>query len=311
MAFDISNLPSELAEYSNATRPELLAKVVNEGTTIELVSLQPGVKYKEPIHTLDVDIDVQEGFNCVSTPQGTASFDSTRDLEVCRRTAHDSVCMATLEKTYQGVQLSAGSTYNATEAVMGKIMDGVVNKYQKNTEMFLWDVAGTNACGVDGLYTHVSSSTAGVVAVSQSALTTANAIDIVDEFVMELSDDILDRDDLTIFMSMANLKKYKKALRDANYFHAGDVRELTSGNVQAIQHPYENVKIVGTIGLGSSNRIIAGPAKQIVVGTDLASDATNFQLWYDINADAVKYRLSSKFGANIVFPEYWVSNDLA
>ena len=54
-----------------------------------------------------------------------------------------------------------------------------------------------------------------------------------------------------------------------------------------------------------------GPAKQMVVGTDLLSDFSDFQLWYDIASDQLKHRVVTKLGVNIAYPEFWVSNDLA
>ena len=46
------------------------------------------------------------------------------------------------------------------------------------------------------------------------------------------------------------------------------------------------------------------------VGTDLTSDTSNYQLWYDINSDTIKYRLRNKLGTQIGHPHYWVSNDV-
>jgi len=53
------------------------------------------------------------------------------------------------------------------------------------------------------------------------------------------------------------------------------------------------------------------PDAYAVVGTDLMSDETSFQLWYDVNADQLKHRLKSKLGVQVAFPEYIVSNDKA
>ena len=41
------------------------------------------------------------------------------------------------------------------------------------------------------------------------------------------------------------------------------------------------------------------------------SDFSEFQLWYDINSDQLKHRISTKLGVQIAYPEFWVSNDLA
>jgi hypothetical protein len=78
-----------------------------------------------------------------------------------------------------------------------------------------------------------------------------------------------------------------------------------------MMYPYQNIKVVGTTGLQGSDRVVLGPAKQAVAGTDLLSDFSSFQLWYDINTDTLRHRISTKLGVNIAFPEYWVSNERA
>ena len=73
-------------------------------------------------------------------------------------------------------------------------------------------------------------------------------------------------------------------------------------------YPFQNVRVVGTSGLTSSDRIILAPAKYIVAGTDLLSDFSEFQMWYDINSDQLKHRISTKLGVQVAYPEYIVSN---
>ncbi len=47
-----------------------------------------------------------------------------------------------------------------------------------------------------------------------------------------------------------------------------------------------------------------------VVGVDLESDLEEFQMWYDINSDQLKHRISTKLGVQVAYPEYIVSNGL-
>ena len=77
-----------------------------------------------------------------------------------------------------------------------------------------------------------------------------------------------------------------------------------------MMHPYANLRVVGTVGLQGSDRIVAGPARHIVVGTDLVSDLDNFQLWYDINDDKLKHRIVTKLGVQVAYPEFWTTNNL-
>ena len=126
------------------------------------------------------------------------------------------------------------------------------------------------------------------------------------------SADVADREDLTFFMSVTLFRNYLTGLRLANNFYFDPSSVTNRGGLYEMQYPFQpNIKVVGTVGLQGSNRVTLGPAKQIVVGTDLLSDFTEFQLWYDINTDTLRHRIATKLGVNIAYPEFWVSNDLA
>ena len=95
-------------------------------------------------------------------------------------------------------------------------------------------------------------------------------------------------------------------------FHFDPTTVKSRGGYYEVPLPgYPNVVIVGGWGLRSSERVVLGPASDMYVGTDLTSDTSNYQLWYDINSDTIKYRLRNKLGTQIGHPEYYVSNDLA
>ena len=127
--------------------------------------------------------------------------------------------------------------------------------------------------------------------------------------IENISDDVADRDDLTIWMSVSNFRKFITALRGLNnyYFDPSSISNRTG--ILQIAYPFQNVKVVGTSGI-SGDRIALMPDAYAVVGVDLLSDVDNFQLWYDMNADQLKHRLKSKLGSQVAFPEYIVSNGL-
>ena len=134
----------------------------------------------------------------------------------------------------------------------------------------------------------------------------------MDAMIAGLSSDVADRDDLTFFMSVANFRNYVSALRSANNFYFDPSSITNRGGILEMAYPFQpGIKVVGTVGLQGTGRVVLGPAKQIVVGTDLLSDFSEFQLWYDINTDTLRHRISTKLGVNVAYPEFWVSNDQA
>ena len=308
MAFDIATLDA----FNNETAGELFVKAIMEGSTVEFATVKEGIKYKEPINLFEVDLDIVDGRGCVTAAAGTASF-AQRDIEVCQRSSHDGLCLRDLDTKYIGVMQPNGS-YNETFTLVSEYSDQIVKGFQKANDQFIWGATtGAGDC-VDGLKVIISGSTSGVVVPSSgiAAPTSTNAGDQIDLLLENLAADVQDREDLVAFMSITNFRKYLTWLRNENNFHLDMNAVAARGNYMSVQHPFTpNLTIVGTIGLQGSNRIVMGPSKQLVIGTDLLSDVSNFQLWYDINDDKLKHRVVTKMGMNIAYPEFWVSNDLA
>lgn len=305
MAFDVSGL----TDFNNEMAGELVVKAILGGSTVEYATVKEGVKYKEPINLFEVDLQIEDGYGCVSTTAGTASF-TQRDIEVCQRVSHDGLCLRDLDKKYIGAMQPAGS-YNESMTLISEYSDQIVKGFQKDNDRFIWQADSSGTDCVDGLNLIITGSTSGVVVAGTASLTTSNIGDQIDLQLAALADDVQDREDLTTFMSIANFRKYITWLRNENNYHYDPAAVENRGGLMEIMHPFANLKVVGVSGLNGSNRMVTGPAKHIVVGTDLLSDFSDFQMWYDINGDQLKHRVVTKLGVNIAYPEFWVSNDLA
>jgi len=310
---------SALADFNNQIAGELIIKMVYAGSTVEYVTIQEGVKYQEPINLFEVSLYMQNG-TCVSSASGSATF-TQRTIEVCPRTSFDALCLKDLDKKYLGISALAPGSYNETFALATQYSELLVNQFQKANDQFLWlQVSGSSStyggtCATNGLKVIISGSTSGVVvpsSVTGSAPTSATILTQMDTMIANSPSDVADREDLTFFMSVTNFRNYVAGLRAANNFWFDPMSITNRGGILEMMYPFQsNIKVVGTVGLQGSNRIVLGPAKQIVVGTDLLSDFTEFQLWYDINTDTLRHRISTKLGVNIAYPEFWVSNDQA
>jgi hypothetical protein len=310
---------SALADFNNQIAGELIIKMVYAGSTVEYVTIQEGVKYQEPINLFEVSLYMQNG-TCVSTASGSATF-TQRTIEVCPRTSFDALCLKDLDKKYLGISALAPGSYNETFALATQYSELLVNQFQKANDQFLWlQVSGSSStyggtCATNGLKVIISGSTSGVVvpaSVTGSVPTSATILTQMDTMIANSPSDVADREDLTFFMSVTNFRNYVAGLRAANNFWFDPMSITNRGGILEMMYPFQsNIKVVGTVGLQGSNRIVLGPAKQIVVGTDLLSDFTEFQLWYDINTDTLRHRISTKLGVNIAYPEFWVSNDQA
>ena len=298
---------SALDAFNNELAGELLVKSVMAGSTTEFVTVQEGIKYKTPLNLQEIDLVIQDGNTCVSTPSGSVSY-TQRDIEVCTRTSFDGLCLKDLDTKYIGLLGPAGS-YPETYAFASEYASQLVANFQKKNDQFIWTATtAAGDCSV-GLNTLLASGS-GAVFVSQSAPTSDNIVTQIDEQLEALAVDVQDRDDLTTFMSVANFRKYIVGLRKENTYHFDMGAVENRGSLLSMRHPFANLTVVGTVGLQGSDRIVTGPAKQIVVGTDLVSDLDNFSLWYDINQDQLKHRIVTKLGVQVAYPEFWVTNNL-
>ena len=305
-----------LADFNNQIAGELVLKMVYGGSTVEYVTVQEGVKFQEPINLFEVSLYMNNSA-CVSTASGSATF-TQRTIEVCPRTSFDALCLKDLDKKYLGISSLERGSYNETWALANAYSELLVNQFQKANDQFLWrQVSGSystfgGTCATSGLNLIITGSTSGVVPIPSSSLAAANILATMDTMIATSSADVADREDLTFFMSVTNFRNYVAGLRAANNFYFDPSSITNRGGLYEMAYPFQpNIKVVGTVGLQGSNRVVLGPAKQIVVGTDLLSDFSEFQLWYDINTDTLRHRISTKLGVNIAYPEFWVSNDLA
>ena len=305
-----------LADFNNQIAGELVLKMVYGGSTVEYVTVQEGVKFQEPINLFEVSLYMNNSA-CVSTASGSATF-TQRTIEVCPRTSFDALCLKDLDKKYLGISSLDRGSYNETWALANAYSELLVNQFQKANDQFLWrQVSGSyssfgGTCSTSGLNMIITGSTSGVVVIPSSSLASANILATMDTMIATSSADVADREDLTFFMSVTNFRNYVAGLRAANNFYFDPSSITNRGGLYEMSYPFQpNIKVVGTVGLQGSNRVVLGPAKQIVVGTDLLSDFSEFQLGYDINTDTLRQRISTKLGVNIAYPEFWVSNDLA
>jgi hypothetical protein len=193
----------------------------------------------------------------------------------------------------------------------------LVNKFQKANDQFLWQQVSGSAstfggtCESDGLLRLLSSGSAGSAITDSAQIvgSTTASLDNLEAMLEALPSDVADREDLTFFMSVGKFREFISSVRSANNFYFDPVSIENRGGLLEIGMPFQpNVKIVGTTGI-NTNRIVLGPARQIVAGTDLMSDFSEFQLWYDINTDQLRHRISTKLGVQVAYPEFWVSNN--
>ena len=290
-----------LNDFSNEVAGRVVPKMVFEGYTTSILPVQEGIKYQEPLNIFDTTVTVQSD-SCAATPQGAFSA-SQATITVVDRISYDSICLDQMNPKYLGVSALELGSYNETFKLAEVYTSQIVNQMKKLDDVFLWNSGS-------GTFADATTVAAGATLVSAGtgSFNSSTALDILDEYIAAIPTDVADRDDLTIWTSVANFRQYIAALRKSNnYWNGANDVDGAAGGTMISNYPFANVKVVGTPGI-TDGRICLMPDAYAVVGTDLLSDIDNFQLWYDINSDSLKHRLKHKLGAAVAFPEYILTN---
>ena len=311
---------SALNDFNNETAGRIVLDTVYKGNTAEYVQIQENIKHEEPLNLVSVTPYFQGG-NSVSTASGSADF-TQRNICVTKRTAYDSWNLQTLTDKYLGVSVLPAGSYEETMTILNDLTTELVAKAQQANDDFLWNaVSGSQfggstvtPCG-DGFKAIISGSTSGVnvaLGIGAQPITGSTAYDQITKMLESADVNILDDASLTVWTGTSVFQRIVNGLTTQNLFHFDPTTVARRGGFYEVPLPgYPNIKIVGTYGLRGSERVIIGPSTDMYVGTDLVSDTTNYQLWYDINSDTLKYRLRNKLGTQVGHPEYFVTNDLA
>jgi len=311
---------SALADFNNQLAGKIVIDTVFTGTTAEYASIQEGIKYQEPLN-LAVVTPYFQGGNAVTTPSGSATF-SQRNITVSKRTAYDSWNLQLLTDKYLGKMALPEGSYEETFAIMEQLSGDLVRKSQQANDNFIWNAQSGSALAgesvvaeADGLKLLISGSTSGVnvpTGAGTGSIVASTAYDQLVDMVSALDSNVVDAEDLTFFCGSPVFVRIVSGLTKQNLFHFDPTTVERRNGIYEVPLPgFPNVKIVGTWGLRASERVVLGPSSDLVIGVDLQSDTENFKTWYDINDDAIKYRLRNKLGVQVGHPNYWVSNDQA
>ena len=307
---------SALNDFNNELAGKMVLDTVYTGNTAEYVSIQEGIKFQEPLNLAAVTPYFQGG-DAVATASGSLDF-TQRNITVTKRTAYDQWNLQLLTSKYLGKAVLDAGSYEDTMTIISSLSEDLVKKAQQDNDNFIWNAVSGAAYNNDltpvgdGLKQIISGSTSGVnVPAGQSAITASTAYSQIVELISAVDVNVKDADDLTVFCGTTVFQRIVSGLTTQNLFHFDPTTVARRGGFYEVPLPgFPNIRIVGTYGLRSSERVVVGPASDMYVGTDLMGDTTNFQLWYDINSDSLKYRLRNKLGTQIAHPSYYASNDL-
>jgi len=298
-----------LTAYVDENKMALIKKAVLGGRTLRYITVQPDIKSSATINIINSDLVAQAGA-CGWSEDGETIL-TQQVLSVCPIKVNESICLDTLEQYYTQKMMNPGS-YNETIPFEEIYASEKADKINALIDDLLWKgdtVAGTgNLALCDGIIyqaDHVwSGSTVDGNINSETSITAANIIDIVDGMNSVTPTDILGLNDLYLFMGYDTYRTWALALRNANLFHYTGAENQGEDFSQMI--PGTNVRAVAVRGLNGTNRMFLTNGSNLYFGTDLLSDAEEFKIFYDMNDDEVRFRAKWKQGVQAAFPEFIV-----
>jgi hypothetical protein len=314
MAFDVTALPA----YTEQHAMDLIVKSVAGGRLAQYANIQPDVKTTTTINILDTDV-VFQADGCSRSASGTTTL-SQRNLTPGAVAIHEDLCMTDLASKYTALMLRQGLTAEKEEVPFAELyFSQKVARVQKAIEVADWQgdtTSGTaNLNKYDGLVKIIGAATAvngnptGITVAT--GITNANVIGILTGMAELTPEDIMDADDLKLFVGMDTFLKYQKAIADGNYFHYV-VEGGYTAELPLIGFP--NVTVCATPGLSglSAGNCFLMRASNIYIGVDLPEEESNdVRSWYDPNDRIYKVTMAFRRAVNVAFPDQVVEFILA
>lgn len=280
-----------LGNYVEEKRLPLIAKSFLTGKTVDLVQLETGVKQDTALNLLTAEVELGDGSVCGWDPTAGVTL-SQRVLEPVFLKINQAFCDKNLLKKWASyeVNLAAG---RETLPFEEKFMDEIAKGIQEKIEYLIWNGDSQNANEPDGYLTILAAD--GETPVSVSGMTNYNAIKAV---YNAIPTEIIDKEDVVIFVSEQRYRGFIQELVAANLFHfAPDYKD---GEYKL---PGTSIRVIAVNGLNKSNSIVAGRLSNFFYGVGAEDDKDTFDFWY--SKDNREFRLAVYFAiaAQIAFPD--------
>jgi hypothetical protein len=300
--FDTDNLTA----YVDQTNLELFTKAVFSNATSQYLSgqVQSGIKYKEQINYMDVDVTLRAKEGCGLTSSGDVIFDK-KEIQVYPFYDQKTFCPSDLETFYTQQFLPQGSTYE-NMPIEQAFAEYYSAKVAAAVEVLLWQGVTGGASGVIG-FNQIIDATSGVIngnptsITVSTGITTSNVIGIFNGMVDLIPSELAGQTDLEFVCGWDTFRKLLQAYFTLNNFHYGSTEEGSPYSTGSIIIPSFGLRVTALHGLTGTNRIHLTRKSNYVIGTDAPNEYESLDVFYERKDNTIIARLIAKLGTQIKF----------
>ena len=293
MGFNLSDLSTFTLEDSGL----LIQKAVLGADLVDYIDVRPG--YPEAtvaVNVLGATADFQAA-SCGWTSGGSTNFTQI-SITNSTKAWKQSLCLEDLRAYWLSTQLDS-SSYGENLPFETAIADYMVEESRKAAEA----VIGSQ---IISQVTVANGATIGATAAFDSSTAYAKALQMIDALPLSVAN----REDLMMFMSYASFRALMTNLVALNLYHYAPGVSTGTGLGQSVVIPGTNITAIPVGGFGTSQRVVCGPAKHVVMVCGLIEDTDRIEAWW--SRDNQEMRMIAKFTNGVgVLVEEFSTNDLA
>jgi len=302
MAFNVSSLN----QYVNQNSKELMAAAVAGSNSFENnhIRIVEGIKAgsAQEIKIFANTLEWQAG-GCDLTPSGDTAF-SVRSLGTTGFKSYTTYCGQDLASRFPVLlKPGADNQLDIDEAIANNIVEQAANSVSLAIWQGQYNSVGDIGAGVSGflkkLITTSYSGSTFKPAGTYTSFSSGTAIAIVDDLLTNMPDAMLTMP-LVLSMPAKFYNCLKLALRDSQSIAFAYGAE---GSADSFVYPgFDNVVCRRDTGLTGAKVIVLTNAQNLIVGTDLMSDADNLKFGHNEEKGYDYHNISLALGTEIGFP---------
>lgn len=298
-AYDVS----DLGAYVDEQRNELIVRQVSEARTLQLIKTQEGVKGSEKLKLFSDEVIYQTA-DCDMTDLGNTIF-SDRQISVEPIGFKKGFCNDDLVGFWTQLALPGGAMAQNKELPFEALITNyILSLNALELDKLIWRGNKTTGSGnlafMNGFASivTVANGAANLNPSNATAINAGNAYDLFYDMFNSMPAAIADSPEKIAFCGRENFNYLIKNLVDLNFFHysPNDMATMTS-----VILPGTDLVIERVPGLNGDSRVFIGKRSAFTFGTDLASDSSNFELWYSQDDDKLYIRCKFKAGVQVPY----------